>query len=68
MLAYRFLILASIIAGSASAQTLPRTVDDRPNLQGIWRAVNRASYDLEAHVARRDMPAGQSVGDGGEIP
>lgn len=64
----RFLILASIAAGSASAQTLPRTVDDRPNLQGIWRAVTRASYDLEAHVARHDMPAGQGVVDGGEIP
>lgn len=68
MLVHRFLILASIIAGSASAQTLPRTINDRPNLQGIWRAVNRASYDLEAHVARRDMPAGQSVVDGGKIP
>ena len=29
---------------------------------------NRASYDLEEHVARHGMPAGRSVVQGGPIP
>ena len=62
------LVLAVLSAGSVSAQTLPRTADGKPNLQGIWRAVNRAGYDLEGHAPRYDMPAGRSVVDGGLIP
>ena len=42
--------------------------DGRPNLQGIWQVRNRASYDLQDHVARHGMPAGRGVVDGGEIP
>lgn len=62
------LVLAVLSAGSVSAQTLPRTADGKPNLQGIWRAVNRAGYDLEGHAPRYNMPAGRSVVDGGLIP
>jgi hypothetical protein len=65
---HQLLIVLAMIMGSASAQTLPRAADGRPNLQGIWRVVNRSSYDLEDHVARHDMPAGRSVVDGGTIP
>ena len=60
--------LSYIVAGIAPAQTLPRAQDGRPDLQGIWMAVNRAAYNLEDHLARHDMPAGRSVVDGGEIP
>ena len=60
--------LSYIVAGVASAQTLPRAQDGRPDLQGIWMAVNRASYNLEDHLARHEMPAGRNVVDGGEIP
>ncbi|HEY5622570.1 MAG TPA: hypothetical protein VIV14_02340 [Gammaproteobacteria bacterium] len=55
-------------AGAASAQTLPRTASGKPNLQGIWQAATRASYNLEDHVARHDMPAGRSVVASGTIP
>ncbi len=48
--------------------TLPRMADGRPNLQGIWQVRNRASYDLQDHVARHGMPAGRGVVEGGEIP
>jgi hypothetical protein len=47
---------------------LPRTADGKPNLQGIWQAASSAAADLEDHAARFNMPAGQSVVVGGEIP
>ena len=56
----------------------PRTAAKRPNLNGIWQAMNSANWDLEAHPARASLimelgaiggtPAGQSVVEGGAIP
>jgi hypothetical protein len=57
-----------LLQGAAPAKALPRTADGKPNLQGIWQVRNRASYDLEDHVARNGMPAGRSVVEGGTIP
>jgi hypothetical protein len=61
-------MMLALLAGAASAETLPRTADGRPNLQGIWQVQNRASYDLLDHAARHGMPAGRGVVEGGEIP
>ena len=33
----------------------PRGADGKPDLNGIWQALNEANYDLEAHVARPAM-------------
>ena len=55
-------------AAQAGRTTIPRTGDGRPNLQGIWQVRNRASYDLQDHVAGLGMPAGRGVVEGGEIP
>jgi hypothetical protein len=60
--------LGAAPARAQSAAPIPRTADGRPNLQGIWQVRNRASYDLEDHVARHDMPAGRGVVEGGAIP
>ena len=45
----------------------PRTSDGRPDLQGIWQAVNAAVWNLEDHTASLGVPAGLGVMEG-EIP
>src|SRR5262245_9376007 len=50
----------------------------RPHLNGIWQALNSATWDLQDHPAQPGplwqtgaigaMPAGQGVVEGGEIP
>jgi hypothetical protein len=62
------LLLPTVAFAQAPASSIPRTPDGRPNLQGIWQVRNRASYDLQDHVARHGMPAGRGVVEGGEIP
>ena len=45
----------SAAAAATSAGTLvalPRTVDGRPDPQGIWQVRNRAAYNLLDHAAR----------------
>src|SRR5499427_11147084 len=52
----RTVLLATIFYGVALyAQTpykAPRTPDGKPDLNGIWQALNEANYDLELHNAR----------------
>ena len=52
----------------ASRETLPRTVDGKPKLEGIWQASSTAAADLQDHAARYNMLAGRSVVAGAEIP
>jgi hypothetical protein len=41
------------LAGQAPAvYRSPRLPDGKPDLNGIWQAMNEANFDLEAHVAR----------------
>ena len=56
------------IAFSAWSQTIPRTADGKPDLQGIWQASGNANADLQDHVAGLNMLAGRSVVEGGSIP
>jgi hypothetical protein len=39
-------------AGQSQPYRAPRAADGKPDLNGIWQALNTAHYDLEAHAAR----------------
>jgi hypothetical protein len=45
-------LCAPTVLAQAPAYTAPRTGDGRPDLNGVWQALNTAHYDLEAHAAR----------------
>ncbi|HZS50550.1 MAG TPA: hypothetical protein VFA54_06810 [Bryobacterales bacterium] len=74
------LLLAAISAfGQSSAvYRAPRTSDGKPDLNGIWQALNTANWDLQGHAARPGpvvalgaigaTPAGLGVVEGDEIP
>jgi hypothetical protein len=65
-------------ASGAEAYEAPRTSDGKPNLNGIWQALNTANWDLQEHAARPGqvialgavgaVPAGLGVVEGDEIP
>src|SRR5216684_8724789 len=60
------------------AYRAPRTADGKPNLTGIWQAMNSANWDIQAHPAKMgpvvalaaafSVPPGPGVVDGNEIP
>ena len=60
------------------AYRAPRTPDGKPNLNGIWQALDSASFDIEDHAAKPSpvvqmgalgaIPAGIGIVEGGEIP
>ena len=70
------------VAGIAHAEGVlseaPRTADGRPDLSGVWQALNTAHWNLEPHVsdypvllelgAQFAVPPGLGVVEGGRIP
>ena len=62
----------------APAYKAPRTKDGKPNLNGIWQAMNEANWDIRPHAASQgpvyalgaaySAPAGLGVVEGNEIP
>src|SRR5512138_3137433 len=56
----------------------PRTADHKPDLNGIWQAMNTANWDIQAHSAAPGRvvalgaedaePAGVGVVEGGPLP
>jgi hypothetical protein len=65
-------------AGQAPAYRAPRAADGRPNLNGIWQAMNSANWDIEAHAAGPSLvrelgaiaavPGGMGIVEGGMLP
>jgi len=76
-----WVIVAAMAVGTASGQPanrIPRLPDGKPNLNGIWQAMNTANWDLQEHASRPGLvmamgaigaePGGPGVVEGGEIP
>src|SRR4029434_10884939 len=52
----------------AAGQSLPRASDGKPDLSGIWQAVNSAAWNILPHPAEAGVRGGLGVGEGNEIP
>jgi hypothetical protein len=73
-----FSLAATSAVGQAPAYRAPRTADGKPDLNGIWQALNSANWDLEGHAAAMGpvpalgavfaRPPGLGVVEGDEIP
>jgi len=71
-------LCAMATAAQAEAYKAPRTADGKPDLNGIWQALNTANWDIQEHAARPGqvvalgavgaVPAGLGVVEGSEIP
>src|SRR5437879_3885398 len=71
-------MIAVFSLGGQTAYKGPRMPDGKPNLSGIWQALNTANWDLQDHAARPSLalalgaagaePGGPGVVEGGEIP
>jgi len=66
---------------AAAAYRAPRTKDGKPDLNGIWQAMNNANFDIAPHNAERAslkieavvgalsaMPPGLGIVEGGVLP
>jgi hypothetical protein len=62
------LAAAQAPAAGTQAGPIPRTPDGKPNLSGIWQAMNTAAWDIQGHAAQKDTPAGLGVVEGNDIP
>src|SRR5262245_21046454 len=40
------------VAGQAPASSVPRLANGKPDLNGIWQALNEANFDIQMHVAK----------------
>jgi hypothetical protein len=55
-------------AAKTSTASVHRLPNGKPDFNGIWQALNTASWDIQAHSGQLDQPPGSGVVEGNEIP
>ena len=56
-------------AAAAQGSQVPRAPDGKPDLSGFWQVMHTSAWlDIQDHSADKDVPAGQGVVVGNEIP
>ena len=73
-----FCLIAPVFLAGQTAYKPPRLANGKPDLNGIWQALNTANWDLREHPSRPGLvlqlgaagaePGGPGVVEGGEIP
>jgi hypothetical protein len=62
------IVAAAATAHAQGTAARPAARASRPDLTGIWQALNTASWNIQDHSAEKGVPAGQGVVEGNDIP
>ncbi len=78
LLGIQSLVAQTPVSIARDSRPFARAADGKPDLNGIWQALNSANWDIEGHAAQAGpilelgavgaMPAGLGVVEGGKIP
>ena len=60
-------LAVTLVTAQTPGYRAPRAPDGKPNLNGIWQAINTANWDIEAHSAAPESGAASS-GAAGAVP
>ena len=68
-LAASAIIVGTTMIGVSCRTSAPvQPSDGTPNLEGVWQALNTASWNIQDHPGRVDAPAGLGIVVGNDIP
>src|SRR5262245_4706284 len=45
-------VLVAPVSGQTAVSSVPRLANGKPDLNGIWQALNEANFDIQMHVAK----------------